>query len=278
MTQDSDRRPSTQRRSNRAGRSRPVLITPTSATAQNGAEDVSARDIVERDAPALSSSATQQDMTTTAETQSPRPRMLPRFFSSVAKSSQPQPVDSKQARIARATHNKAPVIAKDGKASVSPQIKQAASSAPPIPTRPPSIFKMRHIIGILIYMLAAQFVGIGLQAFFLSQHIERVLVPTFKMPIFNTPVTITTSTAVFLLILVVLLIVLARLDLVPTSFSSASQQAQRGRNTSASRQQDTESARDASSSTRQGVKGSNDDLYQEYQQLQRYRRQRERKK
>lgn len=275
MTQDSDRRPSTQRRSNRAGRSRPVLITP--ASTQNGVEDGAARDTVERDVPALSSSANQQDMTTAAETQTPRPRMLPRFFSSVAKSSQPQSVDSKQARIARATHNKAPVIAKDGKASVSPQPKQAASSARPVPARPASPFKMRHIIGILIYMLAAQFVGIGLQTLFISQHIERVLVPTFKMPIFNTPVTITTSTAAFLIVLVVLLIVLARLDLVPTSFSSASQQAQRGRNTPKIRQQDTEGPRDALPNTRQGVQGSNDDLYQEYQELQRYRRQQRKK-
>ncbi|MDQ2717774.1 MAG: hypothetical protein M3Z08_23010 [Chloroflexota bacterium] len=275
MTQDSDRRPSTQRRSNRAGRSRPVLITPTSAAAQNGAEEIAVQDTIERDAPALSSSVNQQDMMTTAETQSPRQRMLPRFFSSVAKSPQPQSIDSKQARMARATHNKAPVTTKDGKASVSPQLKQAASSARPTPARSTSPFKMRHIIGILIYMLAAQFVGVALQAWFISQHIERVLVPTFKIPIFNFPVTITTSTAVFLIILVVLLIVLARLDLVPTSFSSASQ---RGRNTPTSRRQDPESSRDTLPNTRQGIQGSNDDLYQEYQDLQRYRRRRERKK
>jgi ABC-type phosphate transport system substrate-binding protein len=91
------------------------------------------------------------------------------------------------------------------------------------------------------------------------------------------PVQVYLSTVMFLLTLIVLLIVLARFDLVPRSLAPASTQPR-----PSSKGQAQRPSNDGSTNTqpgmKQGVKGANDDLYQEYRQNQRYWQRKDRKK
>ena len=95
------------------------------------------------------------------------------------------------------------------------------------------------------------------------------------------PLPIYTSTVLFLLTLVVLLIVLARFDLVPRSLTPSSRQPA---TTGKGQTQNNDKADSDSEDTRntpglkQGVKGADDDLYQEYRETQRYWNRRDRKK
>ena len=93
------------------------------------------------------------------------------------------------------------------------------------------------------------------------------------------PLPIYTSTVLFLLTLVVLLIVLARLDLVPRSLTPAARQpAATGKGPSQQNKDVPDSGSKGTPSIKQGVKGANDDLYQEYRETQRYWQRRDRKK
>jgi len=75
---------------------------------------------------------------------------------------------------------------------------------------------------------------------------------------------------------VLLLIVLARFDLVPRSLGGAARPAPKGTTSNTSRSSGAGSK--GQPTIKQGVKGANDDLYQEYRQNQRYWQRRDRKK
>lgn len=153
----------------------------------------------------------------------PQPRRLPRFFSTVGKNDQEnktKEVDVAQARLARATRGK---IAQPEKAASSQKTEtkttHAATSTSRTPARPTGTFKTRYILGMAIYLLGASYVG-GLEKTFLaSQGLDR-LVTSFSL--FGAPITITTSTLLFLITLVVVLVVLAKLDLIPRSLTGMS--------------------------------------------------------
>jgi uncharacterized protein YecT (DUF1311 family) len=77
------------------------------------------------------------------------------------------------------------------------------------------------------------------------------------------------------LTLIILLVVLARFDLIPRSLGAMSGQ-QSSRSGQSSSQ--SENTKDSQPTIKQGVKGADDDLYQEYREQQRYLQKRERKK
>jgi hypothetical protein len=271
-------RPTSNRRSNRNGRNRPVLVTGDStdqasgdAMQQDGVNGISTQAEMDAQMDAINRNATEETPA----------RKRPGFFSTLGgKKEEAISTDATAARLARATRNKAAAPAKketnEAQTTKKPQPQAVTKSAPArtggktAPRR--GGFKPRHMIGILLYLIVADFVGV-LEKSWLGKA-DKLLFSLGPLPIY-------TSTVLFLLTLVILLIVLARLDLVPRSLTpSPRQPATTGKGPS-QQNKDVPGGSDASKNApgmKQGVKGSNDDLYQEYRETQRYWQRRDRKK
>jgi len=269
-------RPASNKRSNRTGRNRPVLVTGDTTdqlsgdATQEGAQLDAQLDAINR----VPTQAAAEEAPEAAPV-----KKRPGFFSTIGKKE--ETADAAAARLARATRNKtaaAPVKKEDKEvqATRKPEPLAVAKSAPtraggkaaPAPRR--GGFKPRHLIGILAYLLVADVVGVYEKSWLVSAHAEKLLFSLGPLPIY-------VSTVLFLLTLVVLLIVLARFDLVPRSLTPSSRQPlTTGRDSNKS-----DSGSDGPKNTpnmKQGVKGANDDLYQEYRETQRYWQRRDRKK
>ena len=270
MTQASDHKPlSTHRRSTRGVRNRPVLITDT--TSENNeyvAED--AATIAEKSSPE------EQPSTSAAVPTKSFGSRFPKFFSTVGKSEQVQEDQENvaaKARLARATRGK--VSSPPAKVTDEEKAETRKPAARPAATGRPgssgSLFKTRYLIGIGIYLIGANFVGIFETSFFQSRGLDTVLT---RFPLFGSQVVLRTSTLAYLATLVILLVLLARFDLIPRSFSALSGQRTASRNTRTGSSDTTEGVRSAPPTLKQGVKGANDDLYHQYRANQR----RERKK
>ena len=169
--------------------------------------------------------------TTEKKTTNPSQR-LSGFFSTVGKKQQTETTteaDIAQARIARATRGKVPTKAAsttekpedEVKAVAKPEPKKVTNAAKPAPR--PSLFKTRYLIGMVTYLLAANFVGYFETNAFASSGIDRLLT---SFTLFGGVVQIRTSTLAYLATLILLLIVLAYFDLIPRSFSALSGQIQ----------------------------------------------------
>src|SRR5207248_5286523 len=89
---------------------------------------------------------------------------------------------------------------------------------------------------------------------------------------------IASSTALYLLTLIILLVVLARFDLIPRSLGAMSGQSTEQSARSGQSSSRSENTKDTQQTMKQGIKGADDDLYQEYREQQRYLQKRERKK
>lgn len=251
MTQQNSRR--SIKRAARAGRNRPELVTSTS------------------DAPALETHQPTEETTLAPKelpVGSPSPtKRLANFFSTVGRSEKSQPeqeTDVAQARLARATRGKASVPDKDNPKSETKQPAKASTPARTAPARPASPFKTKYLLGIAIYLFGAQFIGIYEQKYLVDNHLNGVLGRPFGF-------TITTSTVVYLATLLLLLVILARLDLVPRSFGAMSgqQSSQSGRGSSNNQSNSEDNIKSPPPTMKQGVKGEDDDLYQEYRSNQR---------
>jgi hypothetical protein len=270
-TQGAQQEKATQnKRSKSAGKNRPVLVTSSN--------DLDKDSLVE-----LTSDTTQPvkedaSPTTVEDTQ---PRRFPKFFSSVGKNENDGIVEADQAaaRIARATRNSSVSstssrTVKDSKSEESQSntnkvANMATPKAAPAKAAPrKGGFKTRYLWGMVVYVLAAMLVGQYERAFLISSHLEKVL---FQIGSFA----VTTSTALYLLTLVLLLVVLARFDLIPRSLGAMSGQPAAQSGKSSSRPENT---KEPQPTIKQGVKGTDDDLYQEYREQQRYLQRRERKK
>lgn len=266
MTQDAGRRPTT-RRSNR-GRNRPLLVTSNSSAMENEATEQT----TDETAPTLVESV--------AEVQAQNPPVrpprgrLPGFFSSVGKNAQEattQVKDIAQARIARATRGKS-VSAKSSDESKSetqaePKKAPATPARPAAAARPAGTFKTRYLFGMVLYLLAANLIGILITNFFQANHMDSTLA---QFPLFGGQVVIRTSTLAFLAMLVIILVVLARFDLIPRSLGAMTGQQAAPRNRrSGSSSNASEDTRTPPPTMRQGVKGADDDLYREYRTNQR---------
>src|SRR5205085_2794509 len=139
------------------------------------------------------------------------------------------------------------------------------------PARPSSGFKMRYILGLVIYLLGAQLIGAYETTFLNANHLDNLL---FSIG----PVAIRTSTLVFLATLVILLIVLARFDLIPRNLGAMMGQPTPSRKAGPAPSGTDESVKTATPTMKQGVKGADDDLYQEYREQRRYQQRRDRKR
>ncbi len=255
------------KRSRSAGKNRPVLVNPSSN--DNITEE-------------LSETAQQvEEVASITTVEDPRPRRLPKFFSSVGKNEKEITAESDPAaaRIARAKRSTGSTSAsnrtvKESKPAESKTNanKVSTNKATPAKAAPPrGGFKTRYLYGMAIYVIVAMFVGQYERAFLVTNHLDKVL---FQIGSFA----VTTSTALYLLTLILLLVILARFDLIPRSLGAMSGQptSQSGRpGQSSSRPEDTKNPQPT---MKQGVKGADDDLYQEYREQQRYIQRRERKK
>jgi hypothetical protein len=241
-------------RRTRSQRNRPVLVTDNENTTE------------EQVTPPV-----EEVVTTTPE---PAPakssgRRFPNFFSTVEKGEKKE-ADGKndvvQARLARATRGKA--SGNTGKAaavtkettdtsSSKKEEKASASSARP-GTRPNQTFKTRYILGIAIYLFAANFIGTGITVLLNQMHADAVLLPPFDL--FGGKVIIKTSTVLFLALLIIILVLLARFDLIPRSLAPSTT----ANNRSGSSKSSDSGPKQPPAAIRQGVKGEDDHLYQEY--------------
>lgn len=282
MTQEPNRPSSSSKRPSRPARNRPVLVN-TALTGNDTVRD----DISQADPPVSDNTRLVKEAPTVATSVAPatpaaRTRRLPGFFSSVGKSEADKTAletnQQAQARLARATRGKistAPAKVSTA-AEKTEEVKQAAakpttSKAGTAPARPKSGFKLRYIYGMVLYLIAADFIGVAETNYIQSNHFESLIAQLG-------PVRITTSTLAYLATLVVILLILAYFDLLPRSLGAMSgqQPAQKGK--TGSSQTTVEGTKSQRPTMRQGVQGADDDLYQEYRDIQRYNQKRARKK
>jgi hypothetical protein len=260
-------KPATNKRTNRNGRNRPILVTDDATDQMSGSE-------------ARETASAPITTVPTATQEAPPVKGRPSFFSTIGKKE--ETADVAAARLARATRNKvAAPVKKESKEVEETKKSDSKAVAKSAPTRSGGNaasaprrggFKPRHLIGILAYLVVADVVGVYEKSWLVSAHLEKLLITLGPLPIYN-------STIVFLLTLVILLVLLARFDLVPRSLTPAPRQPV---TTNKGRPQDNaDTDSDTTRNTpniKQGVKGTNDDLYQEYRETQRYWQRRDRKK
>ncbi len=259
-------------RRSRANRNRPVLVTSASDALVEPTENSNAAD--QLISPNGTDTTDQAAEKTTVAT--PSARRLPKFFSTVGKTTEKPEVDPAQARLARATSGKTPAQTKESK---QPVVSAPAKSAPTrttparnAPTRRAVGFKTRYIFGMLLYLIIADVIGSFETSYLTANHLNNPLFTIGSFPI-------TPSVVLFLLTLIVVLIVLARFDLIPRNLAGLGNQQPVQRKTSQSKSTfEPGSIRNQPPAMKQGVKGADDDLYQEYREQQRYNQRRERKR
>jgi hypothetical protein len=188
---------------------------------------------------------------------------LPGFFSKVEKTVE-EPETSQeavvQARLTRAkkTTSKAGVTP-EAQEKKEPDRKPASGAAT---TRPQPLFKTRHLIGIGVYLIAAEFILPLETSLFRQYNLEK---PLGQLPILNIP--LTTSLFLNLGTLLLFLLILVRLDLLPTSLTGRKAATARGQQQR--REQGEGVEKPPQPTMRQGVKGEDDDLYNAYRTNQR---------
>lgn len=215
--------------------------------------------------------AAQPEVPVAQVSEQPERKRRPGFFATIGKT-QKDTADPQAARMARAMRGKS----KDASPEKEPAREKkavATGKAGTAPARPRSGFKMRYIMGMMAYLLIADFLGVWIMQWMVANKLEGVV---FTIGSFRAM----RSTLIFLGLLVVILIVMARLDLIPRSLRAMSE-------SSAPRKAGAPTGK-ASASTfetkasqptiKQGVKGAHDDLYQEYRANQRYFQRRDRKR
>jgi hypothetical protein len=254
----------------RTARNRPVLVTENmtdstapeaTATGEQGLSQPTTGHLALEEAGAR----------TTGDLANPAPARrlsrLPNFFKKTEQETTTSEQDIVNARMARAKKNAsdnndkaaATAIETSSEARAQPAKAQPAKAQP---AKRPSMFKPRHIIGLVIYMLVANFVLTFEHSYAISAHIERTL---FTIPGFNLP--ISTSILLNIVTLIVVLYLMVTFDLLPSGKQYAQQQAGQSRN--ANRGAQSNATRRVQPVARQGVQGEDDDLYQAYRQNQR---------
>ena len=273
MSQEYNTVPKKQRRT-RTQRNRPTLVT--NATSAESLPSASEDQHLEPVATIAEPISAEPEVSTTPVAH-PRPSLLPRFFSKVDKSDQDEVADNTtqdanviQARMARARKG---IAVGEKTAAKKEEVKETArTTASPVaakttPNRPPSLFKTRHIIGMAIYLLAAQFILPYERLFAISTGIEKKLA---DFPFFGFNASITTSFLLNIITLIVLLYLLVHFDLLPSGKKISAAQAQQGKTGSARNANGAAPAeRPAPKIIREGVKGEHDDLYMAYRNNQR---------
>jgi len=266
MSQEYNTVPKKQRRT-RAPRNRPTLVT-SNASLEN--LPPTSEDNATGQAEPVATIAETPAVPTTPTTPR-RPSLLPNFFSKVDKGEADDTakgVNVIQARMARARKG----VVQGEKTAAKNEETDAATKATTTnstpakatPARPPSLFKTRHIIGMAIYLLAAQFILPYERIFAINSGIEKKLM---DFPFFGFNASITTSFLFNIITLIVLLYLLVHYDLLPSGKKISQAQQEKngaGRNTSG-----TQVEKPAPKPVREGVKGEHDDLYMAYRTSQR---------
>jgi hypothetical protein len=261
MSQDFNTNSNRPRRTARSQRNRPTLVTPGSEQQEQPIQDIS---------------VAAEPVAVVEPPPTPK-RRLPNFFSTVGKSDQAAPTnesDVAKARLARATRGKTPTQAKkEASVAETPTAKatpgkSVTAVARPAPKRPPSLFKPRYILGMVIYLVAANFLGAFERNALVSIGAERTLT---KLNLFGLPLTITTSGLAFIATLIIILVALAKFDFLPTSLNAMTgtpppKKGTAGQTRSSDGQ---EGVRNTPAPMRQGVQGADDDLYRAYRTNQR---------
>ncbi|HTI14010.1 MAG TPA: hypothetical protein VL461_05480 [Dictyobacter sp.] len=261
MTQNSIT--STRRRRTRNPRNRPTLITGTEQLqpASDTNEVVSDTEPLDTQTEPLAETASP------VESIAPTPRAG--FFSKVEKEeTTTEEKNVVQARMARAfkrvTNKVAPKATEtndETKATTAPSgtTKKASST----PQRPPTMFKPRHLAGMAVYLLGAQFLLPYEHVLMVNLGGDPTLT-SFKIGSFN--VALTPSFILNILTLIILLFVLVKFDFLPSGKQFAQQQTN---DRLKSQNRAGAASRPAQPAIRQGVKGEDDDLYQAYRVNQR---------
>jgi hypothetical protein len=261
MSQDFNTNSNRPRRTARSQRNRPTLVTPGSEQQEQPIQEI----------PAVAEPVAVVEPPPTPK------RRLPNFFSTVGKSEQEASTnesDVAKARLARATRGKTTTQTKKEKsveetptAKATPS-KPATTAARPIQQRPPSLFKPRYILGMVVYLVAANFLGAFERNILVSMGAEHTL---GKLNLFGLPLTITTSGLVFIATLIIILVALAKLDLLPTSLSamSGTPPPKKGTASQTRSSASQEGVRTPPAPIRQGVQGADDELYRAYRTNQR---------
>jgi len=205
----------------------------------------------------------------------PERKRRPGFFASIGKApkdtrTQADPQAARMARAMRSTQTEGAPEKEKARAK-----KPAVTSSAARPARPRSGFKMRYIMGMMGYLLIADFLGVWIMNWMVANKLEGVI---FTIGSFH----VMRSTLIFLALLVVVLIVMARLDLIPRSLRAMSEPSTpRGTTATTRGSKASESSFETKAvrpTMKQGIKGEHDDLYQEYRANQRYFQKRDRKR
>lgn len=260
------------KRAHRANRNRPVLLTEN-GTATTGGQSTQA--IEEAARPAIPVAVEEQS--STSEQTAPRRRAG--FFANIGKATatpNQAEADPQAVRLARAMRGKPASAPKEQPVSDKKQpAAESRSNATAVRPRPAGGFKMKYIIGMMIYLLVADFLGVYVTNFMTANHLDATL-------FIWGPIVGKTSTLVFLAILVIILVVMARFDLLPRSFSAMNNASSASRGTSSTAKTKTTAptfdTRASQPTIKQGVQGENDNLYREYRENQRYFQRRDRKR
>jgi hypothetical protein len=263
---------SRKRRTARAQRNRPVLVTSTAVEQRE--DDV--QDTLPAEAP-QSEVAPATPAVPAPTSMVGRMRKLRSFLPTMGNSGQeaaPKEVDVAQARLARATRGKATANQSAATKNDKPTVETRAtrptttSKDSPVAERrsPPSTFKPRYILGMGIYLLAANFIGVFEQQLLRTYKLDTVLT---QFNLFGGIIRISTSTVLFLATLVVLLVLLAKFDLIPRNLGAATGRPIQRSGQSQRATDNGDGSRSPQPTMRQGVKGADDKLYQEYRANQR---------
>jgi hypothetical protein len=161
------------------------------------------------------------------------------------------------------------ISAKEDKKATAVEVKHttAKENSP----KPRSKFKTRWIYGMGLYLVVADFLGVYITNWMVANHLDATV---FQLGSFSA----SRSTLIFLSILVILLLALAKFDLIPRSLGGFGGSTGNKGTTGKKANAPSFESKAAQPVVKQGVKGSDDALYQEYRSNQRYFQKRDRKK
>jgi hypothetical protein len=259
MSQGHDPMPTTttirKSRRTRQRRNQPVLIAATTAENSSHQGEKLTIDTATNIKQEIETSTTSEPL---PEKQAQHLSPLPKFFSRVDKSEQKEEEVAK-ARLARANHNPdRPASTIKTKTETKQQSKTTEHREP--------LFKIRHFIGMTIYLFGAQLI---LPYEFALAHQLGIDHPIYTLRIFNNSIAL--SSAVFLNIatLILLLYILVKLDFLPNTASAKLRAEQKAREQRTNRQHATPTVKNAPPPMKLGIKGQDDDLYRAYRANQR---------
>lgn len=255
-------------RRSRAPRNRPVLVTGDETTTEDTPPTT------ESLALDLAPMTTETETVAAPVTTSRNPLRLPKFFSKVehdkedSSTSTDEVVEARMARAKKSLNGKAATTATEVATTESAKPVARTKAAAAAPAKP-RLFKSRHIIGMVAYLFGANILLPAEANFVISSHLEKNL---YKLPVAN--LEITTSLLVNIVTLVVCLYLLVAFDLLPNGkqFSANQTTQKNGTRTSTSNNSATTVVKTPPPTVRQGVKGEDDDLYQNYRINQRKKR------